>query len=237
LKSLNMLVAAAALVIVLLIAEIVIVRSVSGYEPKACVVYAKSLIPEGTVISAQMLEEKEITLSHAHRLSIKNMGSIEGKKAAVDIQEGEMLLSPKLKDDVEEKIKLADKNNRLFSLELKGDQANGWWILPDQYTDIVFIPVKQMTGNDAFQEKMEYLTGKDESVRLKLEPAIPESVWVLKSIRIAGVIDSEGNVLDGKKCGGKPKYVSLEVSEKEAHFLAYAKANGTLELSIIPAGN
>ncbi len=56
---------------------------------------------------------------------------------------------------------------------------------------------------------------------------------VLKAIRVAGIIGEDGK-REEKKELVKPQYISFEVTEKEAVFLAYVKYNGKIELAGIP---
>jgi len=67
----------------------------------------------------------------------------------------------------------------------------------------------------------------------KLECVITDTVWILSKIRIAAVIDDSGNILESGEYENKPRYISFEVNQKQAEFLAYAKSNGRLELSVI----
>jgi Flp pilus assembly protein CpaB len=58
-------------------------------------------------------------------------------------------------------------------------------------------------------------------------------VTVLKGIRIAAIIGEDGRRQDNKEWE-KPQYISFEVTEKQAVFLAYVKYNGKIELAGIP---
>lgn len=56
---------------------------------------------------------------------------------------------------------------------------------------------------------------------------------VLKGIRVAAIIGEDGRREDNKKWE-EPQYISFEVTEKQAVFLAYVKYNGEIELAAIP---
>lgn len=133
--------ATAAVIVVLLVAfEIIIIKSTSGYEPKVEAVFAKVKIPENTVITPDMLELRDVGASFLHRESMKSIQEAASKTARVELEQGEMVLSGKLESGDTGDIKLTNANNRLFSIEFKGDQANGWWLKDDQEVDIIFVP-------------------------------------------------------------------------------------------------
>lgn len=232
-KKINVILLTIILTIILLIVEVLIVKNVSRYEPELTVIYAKSKIPENTVIRGEMLQEKKIGISVAHKYSIKNAGDIIGRRSKIDIEEGEMILTSKLYEaNQPEEIKVMDKNSRLFSIEFKADQANGWQLRTDQFVDIIFIPnnnirmhsIKQTGNQGAFQ------TGD-------LEPAIYEvdgGVQRIRNIRIAALIDDKGKLVKDGEMATLPRYISFEVNNRQDEFLAYAKGNGRLEVSVIP---
>ncbi len=237
-KKVNTLLTAFIIVIILLAAEIAIVKSVSGYESKASVVYAKCHIPEGTVIEESMLEVREIELSYMHKQSVRDKTAITGKKSSAEIYEGEMILMPEILENDTRNIKIIGEDNRLFSIELKGDQANGWLVEAEQFVDIIFIPSRQLCDDELFKNMMESIVEnyEQEERGLNLKCVISDTVWIIGKIRIAAVIDDSGNILETGEYKNKPRYVSLEVNQRQAHFLAYAKSSGRLELSIISGG-
>lgn len=203
--------------VTLLIVQIYIVKLGSQYEPKVSVVYANQKIAAKTVVTEAMLEKKDINMSLVNKQSVTDIAAIVGKKAKIDIESGEMLLSSKVTDKNEmEDINVENKNNRLFTLELKGDQANGWWLKVDQHVDVLYVhntvPVPQPDG----------------SVK---EDKIIER---LNNIRIAALITQEGTLLKNDERNTLPKYVCLELDTKQDELLAYAKTNGRIELSVVP---
>ncbi len=200
--------AAFILVVILVVAEIIIIKSASNYEPQSEIVFARVRIPDGTEITADMLEVKKTGTSLVHRLSMKKIQDIAGKRAGTDIEAGEMLLSAKLDYGGMESIKVRDKNKRLYSVEFKGDQANGWRMVADQYVDVIFVPDKKEQNHGGLQK--------------------------LSNIRIAALIDENGKLVENKDRAALPKYVSFEVTDEQVDFLAYAKSNGRLELCVIP---
>jgi len=217
-KKISLILLTLILTFVLLVVEVIIVKSVSRYEPEFDIVYAKTRIHEDTILQPEMLQEKKVNASLVHRQSIRSMKEIIGKKVKVDIEEGEMMLSPKLYADSEiEEIKITDKNNRLFSIEFKGDQANGWWLGEDQFVDIIFVPGERLQSNM-------YKSGWTD-----IYP-----VQRLRNIRIAALIDDRGKLLKKGEKTTLPRYVSFEVTDEQVEFLAFAKGSGRLEISVIP---
>jgi len=232
-RKLNFILVTFILIIVLLGVEIIIVRNISKYEPQTNVVYARTKIPEKAVINADMLQEKKIDLSMVHSQSVRSIKELIGKKSRVDIEEGEMVLSGKLgPNDEMEQIKITDKNNRLFSVEFKGDQANGWWLMVDQYVDIIYVPNERMKTDNApdVTALQEQIPDSADITQWKS----PSAVKRLRNIRIAALIDEKGKLLKNTDRSTLPKYVSFEVNDSQDEFLAYAKSSGKLEISSIP---
>lgn len=204
-----MAVAAVILIIILTITEIFIIRSASEFEPEISLVYAKTAIPEKTVVTEDMLEKRSVRAEYAHRFSVKEIEDIVGKRANTNIEPDEMILKSKMEENKADVIKVEDSNNRLYTVAFNGDQANGWQITEGQKVDIIYVPDK--TENNEQEATLE-----------------------LKNIRIAAVIDEKGKLHKDKDETHMPKYVSFEVTEKQAAFLAAAKGRGRIELSVIP---
>ena len=218
------------LAILTLVVEVIIVRTASSYEPQINIVYARTKIPAKTRITEDMLTIKKVNISYAHKLSVKEMGKITGRIAKIDIEENEMMLESRIDaDSMQNSIKVSDPGNRLFTLDLKGDQANGWLIKEGQLVDILFIPVEKpgvrgLNNEQNFQFK-----------KIKDAWQLQEGcVLRLKKVRIAAVLDEKGKILERNEKYLIPKYVCLEVNDIQDEFLAYAKGNGRIELSVVP---
>lgn len=211
-KRIKMLAAAVLVTVLLMGVEIYIIRAATSYEPTTEVVFAKMKIPENTVVTVDMLELRKVELGMVHKLSVRSLEELDGKRTAVDIESGEMVLSSKVgSSDEMEKIRVEDKNKRLFSVEFKGDQANGWWLLTDQNVDILFVPSEDGNSVNSWS-----------------------GIKKLKNIRVAALIDDRGKLLKNNERSTLPRYISFEVTDEQASFLAYAKSRGRLELSVIP---
>ena len=308
------------MVVLLVAVEMAIISNASGYESKEKVVFAAERISKNAIITGDMLELREISTEAVHPNAIKSMDIALSKRALMDIEDGEMLLNVKLSADDDGMIEAVGKNNRLFSLELDVDQANGWQLTEDQYVDIIYVPSNSEVRNQsvilegkkkeiqegqsiggagattqektdaavtgstvqensetggmgaAVQEKSEKGSmgaadqgndnvvgiGAEESAKgldspgqlvvqetleiqessiARVTYAVPVEVSggvrVMKNIRIAGIIDQDGKLVDVLKTKSLPRYISFEVTQEQAAFLAYAKRNGKLELACI----
>ncbi len=205
------------LTIIIFAVEILLIKSIAGVEEKKAVILAKSKITTGTVIDAGMLTESKMSAGAVHRLSFGKTGDIIGKRAKADIEAGEMILSTRigLFGDLGD-IKVLSPGNRLFCLDLKVDQANGWRLVEGQLVDILFVSER----------------GSGLTEDAKMEAFKPYKK--LCSIRIAAIIDERLKVIGNRDDTGLPKYLLVEVTPDEAEFLACAKGAGRLEIAAIP---
>ena len=211
-RKISMFIMTILLTIVLVIIEIIIIRSALGYEPKTNIVLASKKIEAGETITEDMLEERQLHISMVDNRWVKDKNEIMGKVAKENIEEGEIIILSRISDDENKnQIEAKDKNKRLFTVELKGDQANGWQLKEGQYVDIIFIQDEKnkvpVTGNEEQDRKNFVQNGAFGTQRIS-------------NVRIAAIIDE--------------KYVSFEVDVGLDEFLAYAKGNGRLEISVIP---
>lgn len=232
-RKISFILATFVLAVTLLVVEIIIVRSAARYDPQVEVVFARTNIPEKTVIQENMLDRRKIDLHLVNKQLVKDLNDIVGKEAKIDIEEGEMIFKSRIgnRNEVEE-IKVIDTKNRLFTVEFKGDQANGWWLMADQYVDIIFIPThssKNLTENENNISSRQYQNSMDiSSATLCCKPTR------LRNIRVAALIDDKGNLLKNSRKDTLPRYISFEVTDVQDEFLAYAKSHGRIEISVIP---
>lgn len=223
------------LVLVLVVTEIIIIRSASKYEPQVAVVFARTRIPEHTVITPDMLELRKVDLSLVHRMSMRSFSDAASKRAGMDIEAGEMVLSGKLKSGEMEAIEVKDRAKKLFSIEFKGDQANGWWLMTDQKVDIIHIPDENPGTGAALDSGAAGGTGAPAVSQADNGMDVGGKIRVLEDIRIAALIDENGKLLKNNERATLPRYVSFEVTDEQAGLLAYAKGHGRLELSVVPS--
>lgn len=207
----------------LLVAEIVIIRSASEYEPKEEAVFAAGKIPKGTTITEDIIKVKKVDAGALHKLSFRRKDEVIGKAANSDIEQDEMILSSRVDSPQNIRtISTQEPGARLFTVEFKGDQANGWQLKTGDYVDIIFIPQKVDSRNEADQHGI-------------LRPECPPGRAVrLERVRVAALIDDYGNIIESAGKRGSPRYISFEVAKGQDEFLAYAKANGRLEISVAP---
>lgn len=227
-KRLGTVLAAFLIIVALMIIEIYIIKSASNYEPAAEVVFAKTRIPEKCKITEDMLELKKVGIGLLHVKSLRNIRDVAGKTAAMEIEAGEIILTGKLGYEGMESIKVKDRNKRLFTVEFKGDQANGWWLVTDQHVDIIFVPDKNYKLSD------EGKSAENPVDEASLQIYNGNMVQKLRNIRIAALIDENGKLLKDRERATLPRYVSFEVDDAQVDFLAYAKSHGRLEICVIP---
>jgi len=218
---------------ILLIAEIMLIRGASEYEPKLSIVFARTKIPEGALIKSDMLTEKKISAGAVHKYSVRNPDDIIGKVARVEIEEGEMVLNTKLIEAGEmEELSSVNEKSRLFSVEFDPDQVNGWRLKAGQYVDIIYIPDERDMKRNELQSQTNGADG-GERYELLQGTGIP-GIKRIRNVRIAALIDNNGNLVRDSNRTSLPKYISFEVDDSLDEFLAYAKDNGRLEVSVIP---
>jgi len=211
------------IIVLLMTIEISIIGNASGAEEKKPVVFTKVPVEKGTLVTADMLETREIGREAQHPEALAQIQSVVGKRACVPLLPGEMVLKSRLSEPGHGIIKADDINNRLFGLELKGDQANVWRLTGNSRIDIIFIP-----NHGNLQSQPSNIEGLKEVV------SVADGVRILENIRVAGLTDGDGKPVDLEKQGNEPKYVLFEVTQEQAAFLAYAKSIGKLELASIP---
>ncbi len=202
------------LAVVLLVAEIAVIRSATEFEPEGNAVFAAERIEKGTLITEDMLEMRSVRVNLLHRLSARSMETVTGKQALADIEKDEMILKTRTGEYTRQgELTVNNPDSRLFTVEFEGDQANGWQLKSGCHVDIIFIP----------------------DARHTLKQPEDEQAVRLEDIRVAALIDKSGNVLgDFEKGKAVPKYISFELEKGQDEFLAYAKFNGRLEVSLIP---
>lgn len=215
------------LLAILLSVEVFVVKKASDYEPKIKAIYAKMKISAETVITKDMLVEKEVSLSLVNMKAIKDVAEAVGKVAKFDIEEMEMITNSRIAEKLEEKrIDVLDKNNRLITVEFKPDQVNGWWI--EDKVDIIFVPDKTLStavkassaDNTVASEEPNTITYNSTGI-IRLE-----------DIRVAAIIDENRKLVDKiEDITYRPVLVSFEVDTEQDKFLAWAKYNGKLEVS------
>ncbi len=211
---------------VLVVVEMTIVSYASREDIKQKVVCAAVRIEKNSVITANMLQVREISSDVVHPDALNSIDEAVAMRAGMLIEAGEMLLKGKLLPDEPDIIRAQDTNKRLISAELRVDQANAWQLAEDQHVDIIYVP-----NNGNGEDQPPVAGGVVDA------SSASNGVKVIKGIRIAGVMDEDAKKVDIPQSESIPKYVSFEVTQEQAVFIAYAKNNGKLELSCIPEEN
>lgn len=221
------LIIAVVLLLILLSAEVIVVKKVSNYEPKIKVIYAKVNIPAETIITKDMLVEKDVSISLVGLKAVKDMGEAIGKMARIDIEEMEAITNSRLMEKKEEKkIDILDVNNRLFTIEFKPDQINGWWV--NDNVDIIFIPDSIISASIRNYNVDNATVEEDKEVIYSSKGVIR-----LENIRVAAIIDENRQLINKiEDTTYRPILASFEVNTEQDKFLAWAKYNGKIEVSI-----
>ena len=217
-KKIRLIMINAAILVVLLVVEVIFIRTTTGSGATKAVVFAKADIGANTVITEEMLEVRKVDSKLAGAYCISDITYIKGSRASHDMAAGEMVYAGSVSKGMpSNSIKFTDPANRLFALELKGDAANGWWVDAEQKADVIFVP-----GNEKAISRVSSQGGISEKI---------------EDVRIAAILDEKGNPMSYSERASPPRYVCLEVTPEQAEFLAYAKINGKIELAILPDAN
>jgi Flp pilus assembly protein CpaB len=214
--------------VILLVIEASVIKKVIGYEEEKTVIIAIKTIEVGAIIKKDMVKQMEMNVKDIHSNYITSMQEVVGKTAQEKIHIGEIILRNKINPEANHFVSDAKEDSRYFSLEFKGDQANGWWLNQGQLVDIIFVPdFKTLEEGERTVE----------SEALKAKGVMKGGgVWRLSRIKIAAVIDENGKIIkNSRERVLLPKFISFEVTPEQDTFLAYAKGAGRLELSALPA--
>lgn len=222
------LIVAIVLLAILLAVEVFVVKKASDYEPKIKAIYAKVSIPAETIITNDMLIEKEVSLSLVNMKAIKDTAEAIGKVAKFDIEEMEMITNSRLMEKIEiKRIEMLSDKNRLITVEFKPDQVNGWWL--NDRVDIIFIP----NDTAAAKPKPTIINNPsqgDEAIeKITYDPS---GIVRLENIRVAAIIDESRKLIENiEDMTYRPVLVSFEVNTDQDKFIAWAKYNGKIEVS------
>ena len=238
----RLLIAAFLLGVVMLAVEIAIIKNAAVKKEMVKVLYTKTQIKQDTLITEDMVDFRDININLIHKFSIRDIGLISGKVAAVQLEEGEMLLSARLKNKEETELtKLLLPGFRTFTVEFKPDQANGWQLARGQPVDLLFIPEKRLMGDEQknLEETLNAVNSRISCIKTVFPDAgignriiiSPDGIVRIKELKIAGIIDDKGKLAGKDEKTGLPKYVSFEVNSGIDEFIAWAKQNGTIEIS------
>lgn len=199
------------LTIILLAAQFLVFRMLTGKEGMIPVLAAARDISPGEIITEDLVCETEIVDFGLTGEFPSRPDEIYGKIATDEIYQGDVVTLKRLGDNSErENTELFGEDTRFITIEFKPDQANGWFIENGSFVDLLFIP-----------DKTAGKTGSEEVSRIN-------------NVRVAYIINDKGGLYNKEEPGPVPKYVSFEINNKLDEILAYAKANGRIEISVIP---
>ncbi|WP_407269469.1 Flp pilus assembly protein CpaB [Radiobacillus sp. PE A8.2] len=177
------------------------------------VIVAKQPITENQLISADMLEEKQVVDENVLPQAVSSIAEVEGKFATGTIESEEIILSHHLTDAQEENLFLSRKVKegfRAVSISVSDIQSVANLIEPNDYVDV------NLTKGDLFKE------GQDSTV---ISEIILSNVHVLavgkkmvESTTVADQIDYNT--------------ITFELTPSDANTLIKATLEGTLHLTL-----
>ncbi|HBQ64151.1 MAG TPA: hypothetical protein DD727_04350 [Clostridiales bacterium] len=191
--------------------EAALLRAASGASRSVKVFCAARDIALGSVISADMLTIRLLPQEAAEGAVLPgdSYGAeyYAGYRVACALHAGEIIYTGNLLPSHRFPAGfIQTEGNVLMALELKGEQANGWWLGSGGTVDLLLV------------------SNTEKRVTSRLE-----------GIRIVSLLDESGKVLPsgGEEHGlALPRYLSLEVTPEQAVILAGAKTNGKVELAV-----
>lgn len=211
------------LAVILLAVEAYIIKVATNIEPEIEVVFASKKIPAKAIITADMVTVKKIDISLATIQTVRSLNQVIGKASTTEIENGETIKSFRIADPLSLKeIKVLDPDNRLMSVDFKADQVNGWYLSAGDHVDIHYTPNAAANINE---DRRDQIT--DPFQRSLLE------FHVFDNVRVAGILDDKGQVIQEITREQLPKILSFEVTKDIAKFLAAAKTTGKIEISVI----
>lgn len=201
-RSVTMVILSITILAVLIIMEVNIIRAASGVGNEVEVICAAGDIEKGTVIQPGMLITRNIPAEMANYALKGAPDNYMGKRADCFLHKGEVLYAENLVASINKK----EEGNVLMAIDVKGDQANGWWIDEDYIVDVYIV-----YNGDA--KKTECISDR----------------------RVAALLDEAGNRIISEKNNKKsvvPRFISLEVTPEQAYLLAEAKNNAKAVLTV-----
>jgi pilus assembly protein CpaB len=107
------------------------------------IVRAVEPIPENSVILSEMLEVVEVPEENIHPKAVDELERVVGKFAVDPIEEGEIILSHRIKDQKDESEFVSRKikeGYRAVSIGATIDQSVTNLIEPEEYVDVIYTP-------------------------------------------------------------------------------------------------
>jgi hypothetical protein len=190
------------ILIILICAEVIMINTATGSGSDVQVICAASDISKGELITLDLLVLKKIPLEMSGSALTGKPEDYVGQKVGCYLHKGEVLYS----DNLLASSKFKDEGKVMMAFDLKGVQANGWWIEEDCIVDLMLV-----------------YNGDEKNVK------------TIQDIRVAALLDEAGNrLISGSeaKRPAPPVYMSVEVTADQALLLAGIKSNDKIVLAV-----
>jgi pilus assembly protein CpaB len=190
------------------------------------VVVAKTDIPRGTLVSALLLDKKEVTKDAVGEGALKNVTAAEDRMTLEAMAKGEIVydrrLAPKGQRGLATQIK---EGMRAFTIETPRDSTSvSGLIVPGNHVDVIL----NMTGQ--MSEEMAELTGGGSSLTLLQNV---EVLAVDNRVESGPPPATVGSTITGPRAIDQDyKSVTLLVTPPQASILTLGQSRGTLHLSL-----
>ncbi|MFA9556309.1 Flp pilus assembly protein CpaB [Evansella sp. AB-rgal1] len=188
-------------------AEDVMVRQ----EPMATVVTAREKITMNQLISVDVLEMTEVPEQGLHPSTVMTMADLEGQFATTDIEQGEVILTHRMKSEKEENRFVSRKvqeGNRAVSINVNYVQSVSTLIEPEDFVDVILTEEKK---------------GEE-------EVSTYETSVVLEEVRVLSVGRKMIPPTSGTEEHIEYNAVTLELSPDDAREIINASYKGPLQL-------
>ena len=189
-------------------------------EPTVTVVTAKDVIQVNQLVTSDMLETVEVPERNIHPLTVLDIAEAEGKFTTSSIEQGEVILSPRLKSDKEEMQFVSRKvqeGYRAVSVGVDFVRSVSTLVEPEDYVDVVFT-------------KSELDKDGEETIKTKI---------LISEVRVLAVGRKMVEPLNDEEAYVEYSAVTLELEPNDASTLIKATHEGTIQFtlhsSLIPA--
>ena len=197
----------------MLVLMILVYSAVSGKESEkfTSLYLFKSDLPSGSIIAAADILEIKVQSDTGLSTEYADAYEITGKYIHSDVRSGQLVLKSDLFDNESSRVyDDIEPGNVLYTLSLKAEDVNGWWIRPGNLVDIL---IYDETGYNNFSQR------EDSDVKN------PETIENLKIIRL---MDENGK--DTAKSGKPPVLICLETEYENAGILFEAEITKKIKI-------
>lgn len=205
--------------LLVLIILILIYASANGNESKGYAgiyIFNKNL-PAGSIVGMSDILEIKVQSNQKLTADYALPENIEGKYIHSDVREGQAVITGDLYENAARTVFSDLKpGNVMYTISLKPQDANGWWLRPGNIIDILVFD--NTAGR--LEQSQNFISDN-------------EKVTVIDEIKIIRVMDDDGNnVEDSKKA---PGMLCLEVDYEKAKILF--EAENSKKIKVVMGNN